>query len=174
MRNTMHSVIHNIEQVMKGVPIFGKPDCKPLELIRFLQSFEQPCDSSVVNEGLVIELVPFFVYDRVKSFRTQVAPIPCSSGTAQVTDCACALKEPIGVFLDEDRCEHHARDLRTAMAKPWEDTEQFGSRLWESDYELGTLLTDGELLFAEVQEYVLRAARNSKKRMLSFNSMMHY
>lgn len=56
--------------------------------------------------------------------------------TDQVTDYPSALKELIGIFLYEDKCEYDNRALWTGTAKLCEDEEQFGRRISVADYEL--------------------------------------
>lgn len=67
---------------MQGVQMFGKPDGMRLELIAFLSSFTEACDSSIVNEGMAIEILPVFVNDRVKEVLREAAPIFGTSTSA--------------------------------------------------------------------------------------------
>lgn len=78
---------------------------------------------------MAIEILPFFVHNRVQEFVVQAAPILGTSTTAQITDYSSTLKDLIGSLLNEDKIEDHCRALRTATAMPCEDEEQFGSRL---------------------------------------------
>ncbi|GAB0498233.1 hypothetical protein MMPV_009574 [Pyropia vietnamensis] len=161
---------------MKGVPMFGNPNGRPLAVIGFLSSFEAAADKALVNEGLAVEILPFFVDERVRGILRQAAPMPGMRTSASPTSYEGILKELLSSYLSEDKCEDHYRALRTATAHPWEDEEMFGRRIQELDYELGKLLGEGELraiLFAGVPNYVRISARGANTAKTTFSRLMH-
>lgn len=107
VRNTIQNAIRKIEQWMKGVRMLGKPDGKRLELIGFLSKLKDAFYSSVVNEGIAIEILPCFARDRVKAYLHEAVPILGSSTTAQGTDYRSTRKELIGSTLNEEKFESH-------------------------------------------------------------------
>ncbi|GAB0495567.1 hypothetical protein MMPV_006869 [Pyropia vietnamensis] len=76
MRNTSHRAIRSMQTLMKGVPMFGNPNGRPLAVIGFLSSFKAAADKALVNEGLAVEILPFFVDERVRGILRQTAPMP--------------------------------------------------------------------------------------------------
>jgi len=60
-RNTSHRAIRSMQNLMKGVPMFGGPNGRPLAVIGFLASFKAAADKALVNEGRAIEILQFFV-----------------------------------------------------------------------------------------------------------------
>eukprot|EP00170_Pyropia_yezoensis_P002548 contig_10694_g2552 len=161
---------------MKGVPMFGGPGGRPLAIIGFLTSFKAAADKALVNEGLAMEILPFFVDERVRGILRQASPMPGMRVAASPMDYRGILKELLSSYLNEDKCEEHYRALRTATAQPWEDEEMFGRRIQELDYELGKLLCEGELrsiLFAGVPNYVRISARGASTARTNFSRLMH-
>lgn len=123
-----------------------------------------------------MQILPFFVHNRVKEFVLLAAPIRGTSRTAEITDYPSTPKDLIGSFLNEDNIEDHCRAVRTATAMPWEDEELFGRRLSSTDEVLGRLLTEVELraiLSAGVTEYVRLGVRSSELRKLRFNHITY-
>lgn len=176
MRNTSHRAIRSMQTLMKGVPMFGGPNSRPLAIIGFLTSFKAAADKALVNEGLAIEILPFFVDERVRGILRQAAPMPGMVATAQPMDYRGILKELLTSYLNEDKCEDHYRALRIATAHAWEDEEMFGRRIQELDYELGKLLGEGELraiLYAGVPNYVRISARGASTARTNFSRLMH-
>ncbi|GAB0490113.1 hypothetical protein MMPV_001345 [Pyropia vietnamensis] len=176
MRNTSHRAIRSMQTLMKGVPMFGNPNGRPLAVIGFFSSFKAAADKALVNEGLAVEILPFFVDERVRGILRQAAPIPGMRSSASPTSYEGILKELLSSYLSEDKCEDHYRALRTATAHPWEDEEMFGRRIQELDYELGKLLGEGELraiLFAGVPNYVRISARGANTAKTTFSRLMH-
>ncbi|GAB0498675.1 hypothetical protein MMPV_010022 [Pyropia vietnamensis] len=176
MRNTSHRAMRSMQTLMKGVPMFGNPNGRPLAVIGFLSSFKAAADKALVNEGLAVEILPFFVDERVRGILRQTAPMPGVRSSESPTSYEGILKELLSSYLSEDKCEDHYRALRTATAHPWEDEEMFGRRIQELDYELGKLLGEGELraiLFAGVPNYVRISARGANTAKTTFSRLMH-
>ena len=176
MRNTSHRAIRSMQTLMKGVPMFGGPNGRALAVIGFLTSFKAAADKALVNEGLAIEILPFFVDERVRGILRQASPMPGMAAVAPPMDYPGILKELLTSYLSEDKCEDHYRALRIATAHPWEDEEVFGRRIQELDYELGKLLGEGELraiLFAGVPNFVRISARGANTARTNFSRLMH-
>ena len=134
-----------MQTLMKGVPMFGGPNGRPLAVIGFLTSFKAAADNALVNEGLALEILPFFVDERVRGILRQASPMPGMRVAATPMDYRGILKELLSSYLSEDKCEDHYRALRTATAQSWEDKEMLRRRIQELDYELGKLLGEEEL-----------------------------
>lgn len=176
MRNTSHRAIRSIQTLMTGVPMFGGPNGRPLAVIGFLTSFKAAADKALVNDWLALEILPFFVDERVRGILRQASPMPGMRVAATPMDYRGILKELLSSYLSEDKCEDHYRALRTATAQSWEDEEMFGRRIQELDYELGKLLGEGELraiLFAGVPNYVRISARGANTARTNFSGLMH-
>lgn len=76
MRNTSHWAIRSTQTLMKGAPMLGGPNGRPLAVIGFLNSFKAAADKALVNEGLALEILPFFVDERVRGILWQASPMP--------------------------------------------------------------------------------------------------
>lgn len=114
MRNTLHRAIRSLQALMKVVPMFGGPNSRSLAVIGFLTSFTAVAEKALVNEGLALEILPFFENERVRGIHRRASSIQGMRLAATPMDYRGILKEPLNSYLSEDKCEDRYPALRTA------------------------------------------------------------
>lgn len=121
MRNTSHRAIRSMQTVLKGVPMLGGPNGRPLGVIGVLRRFKAAAERALVNEGLALEILPFFVDERVRGTLREASPMQGMPVTATLMDYHGIFKKLLSSYLSEDKCEDHYWALRTATSQAWED-----------------------------------------------------
>eukprot|EP00170_Pyropia_yezoensis_P000707 contig_3360_g708 len=133
MPHTSHRASRSMLTLMKGVSMFGGPNGRPLAVIGLLTSFKAAADKALINQGLALENLPFFVDEPVRGILREASSMPGMRVATTPVDYREILKELLSSYLIEDKCEDHYRALRTATAQSWEDEEMFQRRTEKLD-----------------------------------------